>query len=305
MSYKRVLKTTYRHIRRNSWFSFGSIAIITLTFLISSLILVLNYVANVALDDIETKGQIVVFFKTGTEESYILGLKQQLEDSGKTSDVEYVSEAQAMQNFLDWNKDDPSVAEVLEEGVLPASLHINTNKLADLDYIVDMVEKEAATNDAIDKDIKHNKNIADILSEVNRWTRISGLTAFLVMAFISIVIIMITIASNIITHAQEIEIMHLVGGSSAYIRLPYILEGAFYGLVGALFSTFFLILILQLFTHIGASSATLEFITNYFGNLQWPQIDIVTVLSYIGIKIFVAILIGSLSSYFAVVKYIK
>lgn len=304
MKINRLLKTTLRHIRRNSWFSYGTIAIISLTFFITSILVVFNYVINVALNDFEKKGQIAVFFKVGTEVDFVEKLQEDLERTNNTSSIKFRSEKEAMELFKQINKDDPTISEVLEEGILPSSLHINTNKLEDLDQILVFLEDKKNMSTNIDE-IKHNKNIADILIEINRWTRIAGIASFIMMAFISLLIIIITISTNISVNQQEIEIMQLVGGGDWYIRLPYVIEGAIYGFVGSLLSIILIVIIYILTRGIWQDSATFSFLDSYFGSLEWPGLDILSLSLFIGIKMIVAIIIGSLSSMFAVIKYIK
>ncbi len=214
------------------------------------------------------------------------------------------TDKEAMELFRQINKDDPTISEVLEEGILPSSLHINTNKLEDLDQILVVLESKKFESTNIDE-IKHNKNIADILIEINRWTRIAGIASFIMMAFISLLIIIITISTNISVNQQEIEIMQLVGGGDWYIRLPYVLEGAIYGAVGSFISILFIVILYLLTRGIWQDSATFSFLDTYFGSLEWPTLNILSLAMFIGLKMLVGIVIGSFSSMLAVVKYIK
>lgn len=60
------------------------------------------------------------------------------------------------------------------------------------------------------------------------------------MLFCTLFIIYNTIRLGVFSRKKEIEIMQLVGASPGLVRWPFILEGAFYGLVGAVLAIAFL-----------------------------------------------------------------
>ena len=61
-----------------------------------------------------------------------------------------------------------------------------------------------------------------------------GLIGVALLIFIAIFLISNTIRITIISRSREIKIMRLVGAKNGYIRAPFLLEGAWIGLLGAL-----------------------------------------------------------------------
>ena len=61
-----------------------------------------------------------------------------------------------------------------------------------------------------------------------------GLIGVALLIFIAVFLISNTIRITIISRSREIKIMRLVGAKNGYIRAPFLLEGAWIGLLGAL-----------------------------------------------------------------------
>lgn len=77
-------------------------------------------------------------------------------------------------------------------------------------------------------------SVMRFLSQAIIWVNLASLAAFLVLGIISFFIISNMVRVAVFSRAQEIGIMKYVGATNWYIRVPYILEGAIVGLLGAI-----------------------------------------------------------------------
>ena len=93
--------------------------------------------------------------------------------------------------------------------------------------------------------------VRTVLGQQTGIDRLVSLTALLrnlgavVLTFVGLTVLLIVINSirmALMSRAQEIEIMRLVGASDRYVRWPFILEGVFIGLAGAVVTLFLLLI---------------------------------------------------------------
>jgi cell division transport system permease protein len=93
--------------------------------------------------------------------------------------------------------------------------------------------------------------VSNVLGQQTGIDRLVALTSQLrnlgvvVLAFVGLTVLLIVVNSirmAVMSRAQEIEIMRLVGASDRYVRWPFVLEGVLIGLVGAVITLVLLLL---------------------------------------------------------------
>ena len=107
-------------------------------------------------------------------------------------------------------------------------------------------------------DVLRVKDIADLVSRVLTVTGVLRTGGALVLAVIGLIVLFIivnTIRLAVVARAEEIEIMRLVGASDAFIRWPFIFEGALVGLLAA---------IITMAVLLGASEPIARFMFDFF-----------------------------------------
>ena len=108
---------------------------------------------------------------------------------------------------------------------------------------------------------------------------------------------MATIIGIKISHKrQDIEIMRLIGATNWYIRKPYLLEGVFYGVLGSFMGWMLATLSLWYAT---------PFLSTFLRGIPLFPVSFVSLLVLLLLEVILAILLGVLSSYLAVLRYLK
>ena len=83
------------------------------------------------------------------------------------------------------------------------------------------------------RNVLNIKALVDRVLTVTSVVRTAGVAMVGIVGLIVLFIIVNTIRLAVVARAEEIEIMRLVGASDAFIRWPFVFEGALVGLLGA------------------------------------------------------------------------
>ncbi|GIW58752.1 MAG: hypothetical protein KatS3mg086_037 [Candidatus Dojkabacteria bacterium] len=114
-----------------------------------------------------------------------------------------------------------------------------------------------------------------------------------------------TVEFRLSRQMEEIGVMQLVGGSLFFIRSPYILEGGFYGAIGAMISSLILGSIFTFVFVVNQGSNLTVFIYESIGKLNWPSLSVLDYGVIILILTLCGFCLGALSSYLSIRRYIR
>lgn len=270
----RIIKYAWIGFLRNGWLSVSTIGIMILALIVFEGLILFNVVTKGAVESVQEKVDISVYFKSNVSEDSILNIKRSLEGLSEVRLAEYVSREEALHEFKTRHAGDETIVQTLEEldeNPLLASLNIKAGELGEYDTIAGYLEAPNL-QELIEKvTYAQNKVVIDRLDKLVDTTErgVVGLTAFL--AFLAALVTFNTIRLAIFSNKEQIEIMRLVGASNSFIRGPYVAEGILYGLVAAVVSFVILIPIISF-----ASPHIADFIlevnlADYFAN-NWGNL---------------------------------
>ena len=287
----RSIEYAKRNIRRTPFQTIAASMVMFLTFFALLTFLLLALGSEASLKYFESKPQVIAFFKEGTTSQDIGIIQNALKSETKVVGTKYVSKEQALQIYRDKNKSDPALLELVTANILPASLEISTQNPQDLQGVAEILKKEPVISEVIVPE-----DVVQTLTSFTRVIRITGgaVTGFL-LVFATLVIVMI-IGFKIRLKRSEIEIMRLLGASPSFIRNPFILEGMFYGLSGAVVSWVIVYILLWYFT---------PFLESYLGEVKLLPVNPITMLTLLGTSLTLALIVGGLGSWLAVRRYLK
>jgi len=84
--------------------------------------------------------------------------------------------------------------------------------------------------------VEYSQDWIDNVATLIRYFELAAIAVGTVLAIASIAIIASTIRLTLYARRDEIEIMRLIGATGAFIKIPYVLEGAVLGAIGGALS---------------------------------------------------------------------
>lgn len=302
---KRVIRSGFFGFWRNSFVSLSSILVMLVTLFVIGSVIFSGAMLRYTLNQIRDKVDINVYFISSASTEDIMSIKGDLEKLPEVLlPVEYISREDALAQFKKRHENDEFTLQALDEigeNPLGANLNIRAKDPSQYESIANFLNsKNALSKDGasiIDKvNYYQNKDAIEKLTKIINSANKLGfiLTVFLIV--ISILITFNTIRLVIYMSKDEISVMRLVGASTSYIRGPFFVAGGLYGFVSAI-----LTLILFYPITLWLSRMTEDFFDGFnifsYYTANFGQVFLIIVFS--------GIIIGSVSSWLAVRKYLK
>ncbi|EMD16362.1 hypothetical protein HMPREF9943_01288 [Eggerthia catenaformis OT 569 = DSM 20559] len=227
----RHAKTAMVSIWRNGVMSFSSIVAVTITLLLIAIVGSIAVNVNEITVNIEKSLNIYVKVEREATDEQSKAIGEQLKKipnikkitySSKQSELEKLIQSQQKENkklFENYRKDNPLGDAYVVEVTDAKKLEKAASQIEKIEHV---------------KEVTYGGGSTSKLVKILEGIRNGG--AVFVVALIALVLFMIanTIKMAITARSTEIAIMRMVGASNWYIRIPFMLEGAFIGLLGSI-----------------------------------------------------------------------
>jgi cell division transport system permease protein len=222
------LRETISNIARNRLMSLVAITTTTVgLFILGTFFLTMSNL-RAAVDRETTKLDIVLFLKADISE---VRRKQIFEGSRvpQVDDVQFVSKGKALKEMQKKWPDIP-MADFAKDNPLSDEIRIKLKK----EYLPEILKVQSylSSIDGVLKTRRDDEAVKNLL-QINSFLAIAGSICLLVLGMGILLIIHNSIRLTIFARRREIRIMEMVGATAWFIRIPFLLEGIIYGLVGA------------------------------------------------------------------------
>ncbi|MER0122836.1 permease-like cell division protein FtsX [Streptococcus sp. ZJ93] len=308
-----MIRRFFRHfieslksLKRNGWMTIAAISSVTITLTLVGVFASVILNATKLTSDLTNNVRVSVYLRANSTDNQ----KTIVNDQGQTienpdfqsvykqilaldnvKNIDYSSKEEQLNHLTEtlgdtWNlfKGDanPLYDAYIIETTAPQHVKSVGKEIAKIDGVTEVRDGEVQT-----------ERIFKLNSLVKTW----GFAATGLLLFTAVFLISNTIRITIISRSREIQIMRLVGAKNSYIRGPFLLEGAWVGLLGAIVPSALVYFAYQmLYTSVNASLAS--------QNLSLISMNVFVPAMIVSLFV-VGIVIGSLGSVISMRRFLK
>lgn len=228
---KRYFRDAFKSVFRNFPLSLASVSCITITLIVVAASIIITYNVENFAESIRKDVTIVVFLEKEVTDKEIKQIEKEIKDTNNIEKLEFISKKQAAENTKKENEIFETIVNGWTEETNPL-LDSFKIKVKDVDSIKDTVDKIKRIN-KVDI-VNYGEDIVDQLLVVFKVIEKISIGTVVALILVTAFLITNTIKLAIFARKTEIEIMRLVGASNIAIKIPFIIEGLFIGLLGSI-----------------------------------------------------------------------
>jgi cell division transport system permease protein len=286
----RNIRDSFKSVLRNFALSLASISCITITLIVVAIAIILTVNVNNFTKNIKEDVTIVVFLDNDITEDETTEVENSINNIVGVESYVYSSKEQIQSEMMESSKVFSSVMENWsdDESPLQATFEV---KVDDINTIGEIANKiEALENVSL---VKYGEGMVEQLVAVFNVVKNISIGTVVALILVTAFLITNTIKITIFSRKREIEIMRLVGASNINIKIPFLFEGLFLGLLGSIIP-------------ITGVIYGYTILYSYFGGQIFsPFIKLVTPQPFVFIVSLLLIVIGSVVGMFGSLKAVK
>lgn len=227
----RNIRDAFKSVFRNFSLSLASISCITITLLVVSIAIILSYNVNNFAGLVEKDVTIVTFLKQGITDDEIDKVEKEIKKIDGIESYEFQDKMDISKEMMESSDKFKSIMEDWTEDETPIqdTFLVKVVNIEEIGSIAKKIQKI----DNVDT-VKYGEGMVEQLVTVFDVVKKISIAIVVALILVTAFLISNTIKITIFSRKREIEIMRLVGASNLNIKIPFIFEGLFLGLLGSI-----------------------------------------------------------------------
>lgn len=288
-----MLRETGTNLFRNLSLTVASILTVAVSLSLVGGSVLLRYSVDNATQQWQGGIEFIVFMQPEASPEQTAAVERQLDDSTQVERYEYFDQEKTFEEFKDLFQNTPQIVDSVTPEILPPSFRVVP------------VDKSAETIESLRTVFVAQPGVREVVAAfdsirtIRNLSNLIGVGLFVVAGFLLLaatLLILNSIRMAMFARRREIEVMKLVGASNWFIRVPFMLEGVFQGVIGSGFAIAVVFGVQRVFDNIAADQR--------FSLFAGLVVDSQQVTSTSLFVLVTGVLIGALGSAFAVSRFL-
>ena len=243
-----LLREALANVRTNRTTTVVAVATTAFTFACVGVFLLLYVNLRAMALSLEQDIQVMVYLQDDVTGQVKSEIEQQLKADRAVAALTFVSKEQALADFQVQFPAESHLLQGLGRNPLPASFVVT---LAAESRSSDAMRRWADRAQLIPGvgQVQYNQAWVEALASLVRYIELAAIIVGVILSAASVTIIANTIRLALYSRREEIEILGMIGASTTFIRVLYLLEGAALGFLGSALSLVILKAGFELFRH--------------------------------------------------------
>lgn len=227
----RNIRDAFKSVIRNFSLSIASISCITITLIVVALSVVLSLNVENFTESIRKDVTVVIFLDNDVTKNKIENIEKSIYKTNNVAELTFKTKEQTASEF---GKENPAFESIVNswkngENPLLDSFMLKVNNIEMIEDTVKEIKKIDGVNN-----VNYGEEIVRQLIVVFKVVEKACLWAVVALVLVTSFLIANTIKLTIYSRKTEIEIMRLVGASNTAIKMPFVIEGLFLGIIGSI-----------------------------------------------------------------------
>ncbi len=194
------------------------------------LLVYLNLSAGMAA--LQSSTRVIVYLRDGLSGAELEQVQAGLRREAPGLELSYISKERAGEDFRKVVEGNDLLLRGLGENPLPASIEIALDRSYGTTAAVRQLAERVRRVKGVE-DVQYGREWVETLSGWVAIVRLAGWAIGAILSVAALVIIGNSIRLTMLTRTDDVRILRLIGATRAFIEVPYVLEGAVVGLLGA------------------------------------------------------------------------
>ena len=292
---RRYIRDAAKSVIRNFSLSLASISCIAITLIVVPFSIIISYNVENFTEQIRKDVTMVIFLDSDATEQDSNRIEKAIRDTNNVEKLTFKSKKEQASDFAKEDEVFSTIVNSWSENNNPL-LDSFELKLKDVEQIKDMANKIKKMDKV--NSVSYGEDMVNQLITIFDVVKKVSIIAVLALIIVTAFLIANTIKLAIYARKREIEIMRLVGASNISIKIPFVIEGLFLGLIGS---------ILPIIITIYGYTSLYDFFGGKIFNSSLARLIQPTPFVYLAslLLMVIGILVGMFGSWQAVKKYLK